>query len=51
MFKRAFILISLAGIYIWLTRERGPLAKRTPTDHAAEADWANEGGQNSPASV
>jgi hypothetical protein len=51
MFKRAIVLLSLAAIYIWMTRHRDALAARQQDDHAAEAEWANEGGQNAPPSV
>jgi hypothetical protein len=51
MIKRAIVLLSLAAIYIWVTRHREALTARRQDDHAAEADWANEGGQNAPPSV
>jgi hypothetical protein len=51
MIRRAIVLLSLAGIYVWMTRHRDPNIRRKQEDHAAEAEWANEGGQNSPTSV
>jgi hypothetical protein len=49
MVKRLFLLLSIAGLYLyWIRRHEPPAAA---DDHAAEADWANEGGQNTSAAV
>jgi hypothetical protein len=50
MIRRALLLLTIAGIYIALTRNRQK-AKHPATDQVAEANWANEGGANAPASV
>jgi hypothetical protein len=49
MIRRALLLIALAALYISVTRRRRA-GEREP-DHSAEAQWANEGGANAPASV
>jgi hypothetical protein len=50
MIRRALLLLTLAGIYLAL--KRGGQKDALPaTDHAADAQWANEGGANAPASV
>jgi hypothetical protein len=50
MIRRALLLLAMAGIYVAIR-----LARQTEVlpvkDHAAEAQWANEGGANAPASV
>jgi hypothetical protein len=50
MFRRALLLLAMVGIYVAIR-----LARQTEVppvkDHAAEAQWANEGGANAPASV
>jgi hypothetical protein len=51
MIRRAIVLLSLAGLYVWMTRHRDSTIRHKQADHAAEAEWANEGGQNSPTSV
>jgi hypothetical protein len=49
MIRRALLLLTIAGIYIALKRNRQH--KRSADDCAADAGWANEGGANAPASV
>jgi hypothetical protein len=49
MMRRALLLIALAALYIAVTRRRRDPAP--DADHSAEAQWANEGGANAPASV
>ena len=44
MVRRILLLLTLAGIYLYVKRSRE--AKASSNDHAAEADWANEGGRN-----
>lgn len=44
MGKRALLLLTLAGLYLYVKHRRD--AKASWNDHAAEADWANEGGRN-----
>ena len=53
MIRRALLLLTVAGIYVWV---KGGNKPRVPADSpitepTAEARWANEGGGNSPASV
>jgi hypothetical protein len=50
MIRRALILLAMAGIYVAIKRglQNGGAPAR---DHAAEAQWANEGGANAPATV
>lgn len=50
MFRRALLLVTLAAIYIAYKRSR---SNRTApgADADQEAQWANEGGANAPASV
>lgn len=50
MIRRTLLLIAAAAVYIAVTRKRRRDATRE-TDHEAEAQWANEGGANAPASV
>ncbi len=50
MIRRALLLLTLAGIYIAVKRNAAKTAELT-TDHAADAQWANEGGGNAPTSV
>jgi hypothetical protein len=50
MIRRALLLLAIAGIYVAIKRSRrndGPQAK----DHVAEAQWANDGGANAPATI
>jgi hypothetical protein len=49
MIRRALLLIALAALYISVTRRRRDAEPEA--DHSAEAQWANEGGANAPASV
>ena len=50
MIRRALLILALAGIYLIVKRAQDPAARRDE-DQAADAQWANEGGGNSPASV
>jgi hypothetical protein len=49
MIRRALFLLALAGICVAITRRRQ--TARLANDHAAEAQWANEGGASAPATV
>jgi hypothetical protein len=49
MIRRALLLLALAGVYVAITRRRQ--TARLAKDHAAEAQWANEGGASAPAAV
>ena len=49
MIRRALLLITLAAIYIAV--KRGQRNTEPLADPTAEAQWANEGGANAPASV
>ena len=49
MIRRALLLITLAAIYIAI--KRSGRTKEPSVDHESEAQWANEGGANAPASV
>jgi hypothetical protein len=51
MIRRALLLLTIAGIYIALKKRHDQNAKRPANEHAADANWANEGGANAPASV
>ena len=51
MFKRALLLLAMAGIYIWIRRQQDAGDSPKNTDHSAEAEWANEGGANPAPSV
>ena len=51
MIRRALLLLTLAGIYLLLKRGSGTVAVSRADDHDADAQWANEGGANAPASV
>jgi len=48
MIRRALLLLSLAAVYIVIKNNRKPPDQ---ADHLDEAQWANEGGANAPASV
>jgi hypothetical protein len=49
MIRRVLLLLVMAGIYVAIRRS---LQNEVPAkDNAAEAQWANEGGANAPASV
>jgi len=50
MIRRALLLLALAGIYI-AVKSNSDKKSAAGTDHVAEAQWANEGGANAPASV
>ncbi len=49
MMRRALLLIAIAAIYIAVRRK--PREIEPSAEHDAEAQWANEGGANAPASV
>jgi hypothetical protein len=51
MIRRAIVLLAAAGVYILIKRTLERMTSDGPDEHRAEAEWANEGGQNSPASV
>lgn len=48
MIRRALLLIGIAAIY--LAFKRAAKNDERPDEHASEAQWANEGGANAPAS-
>jgi hypothetical protein len=50
MIRRALLLLALAGIYVVIKRSL-QTEGRPAKDHDAEAQWANEGGANAPATV
>jgi len=50
MIRRALLLLTLAAVYIAMKRNATKVPAAT-TDHAADAQWANEGGANAPTSV
>jgi hypothetical protein len=50
MIRRAILVVSLAAIYIAYRRWQSNRATSS-LDHEADAQWANEGGANAPASV
>jgi hypothetical protein len=50
MIRRGLLLLAMAGIYLAIRRSR-QTEVRPVQDHAAEAQWANEGGANAHASV
>jgi hypothetical protein len=50
MIRRALLLLTLAGIYIVYKRSRR-VPSSSHEDHVSDAQWANEGGANAPASV
>ena len=50
MIRRTLLLMLLAGVYIAIKRYAEKQARPSP-EHAADAQWANEGGANAPASV
>jgi hypothetical protein len=52
MIKRALLLVAMAGVYVRIRRQQQQAIVRTKDDdHAAEAEWATEGGANPSASV
>ena len=51
MIRRALLLVTLAAIYIAYKRSRSNRPAPGAADHASDAQWANEGGANAPASV
>jgi hypothetical protein len=50
MIRRAIILLSAAAIYLMVKRSMRE-ADKPVQDRNADAQWANEGGANSPSSV
>ena len=50
MIRSALLLLAVAGIYVAIKHSRQSEV-RPAKDHAAEAQWANEGGANAPATV
>jgi hypothetical protein len=50
MIRRALFLLAMAGIYVAIRLSR-ETEVRPMNDHAAEAQWANEGGANAHALV
>jgi hypothetical protein len=51
MIRRALLLITLAAIYIAVKRSQRNRNAEPFAEPRAEAQWANEGGANAPASV
>jgi hypothetical protein len=49
--KRAFLVLAMAGIYVWIRQRQQRLLVPPKRDHEAEANWANEGGGNPSTSV
>ena len=50
MIRRALLLLAMAAIYVAIKRSL-QYGARQGKDHAAEAQWANEGGANAPPTV
>jgi hypothetical protein len=50
MIRKAFLLLAVASIYIVIKRSLQSRAQQQK-DQAADAQWANEGGANSPSSL
>ena len=50
MLRKALLLLVMAGIYVAIRRSLQTNGAASQ-DHAAEAQWANEGGANAPASA
>jgi hypothetical protein len=50
MIRQALLLLAVAGIYVAMKHNRQN-AKQPVEDKAADAQWANEGGNNAPAPV
>jgi hypothetical protein len=50
MIRRAIVILSAAAIYLMVKRSQRKAATLVQ-DRNAEAEWANEGGANSPSSV
>lgn len=46
MFKRALLVLAIAGVYVWIRRQQDAVLSLKKIDHSAEAEWANEGGAN-----
>ena len=50
MIRRALLLLAMAAIYVAIKRSL-QYGAQPEEDHAAEAQWANEGGANAPETV
>jgi hypothetical protein len=50
MIRRALLVLTLAAVYMAYKRAQANRAN-PEADHEADAQWANEGGANAPASV
>jgi hypothetical protein len=50
MIRRLLLLLAVAAVYVAFQRSRNN-ARQRAVDDEAEAQWANEGGANSPSSV
>ncbi len=50
MIRRALFLLAAAAIYVMVKRNMQATPQRT-VDRIADAQWANEGGANSPTSI
>jgi hypothetical protein len=50
MIRRALLLLPIAGIYVAIKRSLRNDGRQAK-DHAAEAQWANDGGANAPATI
>jgi hypothetical protein len=44
--KRVFMLLAMAGIYLWVRHKQRQLLDSTLRHDLAEATWASEGGAN-----
>lgn len=51
MLKRALLVLAMVGVYVWIRRQQQAIVATQKDHHAAEAEWANEGGANPSASV
>jgi hypothetical protein len=50
MIRRILLLLAMAGIYLAIQRSMRTQMERDE-NHSAEAQWANEGGANSPVTL
>jgi hypothetical protein len=44
--KRAFVVLAMAGIYLWVRHKQRQLRDSPSRQDLAEATWASEGGAN-----
>jgi hypothetical protein len=51
MIRRALLLLTIAGIYVAVKRNATKKLPRPAPEKLADAQWANEGGANAPATV